>query len=358
MINLPKLQRRTGKKPTVHVVADTIPEAWEKALLAVWELGVDIETDYDVEGAGEPPSREAAVLAEVKNPLGEPRIHRDIPEGLDSLEKYDMEVRYGIHDHWVKIEKEDGGTIWDYSYHERLFAYPTYTKDGFQRINQVEDAIQKLLREEHITKSAQAITWLPASDHGAGHSPCLQRVLWRLIPDEDGVYALNMDTTWRSRDLKNAWFENVYAFTSLQKDIADELSERMNREIRLGSYIDFSDSLHIYGRDFNPNKQLADGRSRYEHFIELIERMRREPIGARSWRSDDPMIREMMEEERIRLLADPDYTRRGGEQAKPHLIREGDAFVGVKLPDGPELDYRDGKLFAKDGTAHEPELMT
>ena len=357
MINLPKLQRRQGKKPTVHVVADTIPEAWEKALLAVWEVGVDIETDYDVADAGEPPSREAAVLVEAKNPLGEPRIHKDIPEGLDSLEKYDKEVRYGIHDHWVKIEKEGGGTIWDYSYHERLFAYPTYTKDGPTRINQVEDAIQKLLREECITKSAHAITWLPASDHVAGHSPCLQRVLFRLIPDEEGVYCLNMDTTWRSRDLKNAWFENVFAFTSLQKDIADELAERMGREIRLGSYIDFSDSLHIYGRDFNPNKTLADGRSRYEHFIELIERMRREPLASRTWRSDDPIVTEIMAEERLRLLADPDYTRRGGDQAKPTVVREDDRLVGVKLPDGTVLDYKDGKLFKQDGSPHEPELL-
>jgi len=357
MLNLPKRQRQNGKKPALHVVADTIPEAWEKALLAVWEVGVDIETDYDVAQAGEPPSREAAVLVEVRNPLGEPRIHKDIPEGLDSLQKYDMEVREGIHDHWVKIEKEDGGTIWDYSYHERLFAYPTYTKDGFKRINQVEDAIQKLLREEYITKSAQAITWLPASDHIAGHSPCLQRVLWRLIPDEDGVYTLNMDTTWRSRDLKNAWFENVYAFTGLQKDIADELARRMGREIRIGSYIDFSDSLHIYGRDFNPNKTLADGRTQYEHFIELIERMRREPTEPRTWRSDNPIVREIMEEERLRLMADPDYTRRGGEQAKPQPTKDGDRFVGVKLPDGTVLDYKDGKLFNEDGTPYKPNLL-
>lgn len=357
MLNPPKMNRRKGKKPSLHIVARTIPEAWEQALLMVWEQGVDIETDYDVEAAGEPPSREAAVLVEVTEPLGEPRIHKDFPEGLDSLQKYDMEVRNGIHDHWVKIKKDDGGTIWDYSYHERLFAYPTFTKDGPTRINQMEQIYAKLLREEHITKSAQAVTWLPASDHDAGHSPCLQRVLFRLIPDEDGEYVLNMDTTWRSRDLRNAWFENVFAFTSFQRDVAGELSRRMGRAIRIGSYMDFSDSLHIYGRDFNPSKQLSDGRNQYVHFVELVERMKREPLENRTWRSDDPIVAEIMEEERLRLLADPDYTRRGGDEAKPKPVLEGSEFVGVEMPDGTRLDYKDGKLFTRDGKPYEPELL-
>jgi len=64
-----------------------------------------------------------------------------------------------------------------------------------------------------------------------------------------------------------------------------------------------------------------------------------------------------LEEEKLRLLADPDYTRRGGEGSKPKPIREGDKFVAVELPNGTKLDYKEGKLFTTEGKEWEPELL-
>lgn len=391
-MDLPKtLNRNGGRKPSLRVQARTIPEAWEKAIIDVWDNGVDIETDYDVGGAQEPPSREAAVLIDISHPMKEPRIHKNYPEGVEGLQKYDMEVRFGIHDHWVKIKKDDGSPIWDYSYHERLFAWPTYDKNGNQiRVNQVEDLIQKLVRERHITKSGLAISWLPTSDHTAGHSPCLQMILCRLIPDEKGILHLNMDTTFRSRDNKNALFENIYAFTNLQKDIADDLSDRLGEEVKVGSYIDFSNSLHIYGRDFNPYKILAPEHVRdllntgdkerlteklrtgppitgYEKFLDLIEKMKRQPLEDRVWNTED--VKEIMEEERVRLLADPDYTRKSKDTAEPKLIKEHGShgkITGVELPNGTILTYEPGKdklnqpggiLLLPNGRLYKPELL-
>jgi hypothetical protein len=59
-----------------------------------------------------------------------------------------------------------------------------------------------------------------------------------------------MNTHWRSRDLFKAWFENVIALTTLMRKIAERISEEMSREVRLGRYVDVSDSLHIYGSYF------------------------------------------------------------------------------------------------------------
>jgi len=362
--------RKKGRKPTLHIVASTIPRAWEKTLFEVWEKGVSVETDYDVEAVGEPPSKEACVLVEVTSPLKEPRIHkRALPEGYDSLQKYVMEICEGIHDHWVKIKKDDGTPIWDYSYHERLFAYPVYDKEGnlIKRINQIEDLMQKLKKENHITKSAQAIIWLPGSDHYAGHSPCLQRVQLRLIPEEikDGKvvrYALNMDTTWRSRDLKNAWFENVYGFTELQKIFANQLTESLGIETRVGSYTDFSNSLHIYGRDFNPNVRIKGGEvTKFEDFINFLDSLKNTAWKDKTVRSDDPIVRYHMEEEKIALLADPDYTRKGGASAKPKILYKPDEVFG-EVPHGAIINnekffYKDGKLVNEKGKVHTPKLM-
>jgi thymidylate synthase len=52
---------------------------------------------------------------------------------------------------------------------------------------------------------------------------------------------LMMQTTWRSRDLFRAWEANVNGMIRIQKYVADELG------VEIGHYLDFSNSLHIYG---------------------------------------------------------------------------------------------------------------
>ena len=60
--------------PAIQVVAETLPEGWEKAVLAVWEQGAAIATQYDK--PGDPPSRDATVMISVADPFAEPRLHR------------------------------------------------------------------------------------------------------------------------------------------------------------------------------------------------------------------------------------------------------------------------------------------
>jgi thymidylate synthase len=59
-----------------------------------------------------------------------------------------------------------------------------------------------------------------------------------------------MNTHWRSRDLYKAWFENVIALTTLMRKMAERISDETSRPVRLGRYVDISDSLHIYGSYF------------------------------------------------------------------------------------------------------------
>jgi thymidylate synthase len=43
----------------------------------------------------------------------------------------------------------------------------------------------------------------------------------------------------------------MYALTELQRRIADKLSAKTGREIRVGAYVDFTNSFHIYAKDFS-----------------------------------------------------------------------------------------------------------
>ena len=72
--------------PAIFVTADCLPEAWEKAVLAVWDNGLEVKTQYDK--PEDPPSKDATVVITVTNPLGEPRIHKNFPGGPAELEAY------------------------------------------------------------------------------------------------------------------------------------------------------------------------------------------------------------------------------------------------------------------------------
>lgn len=292
-----------GYIPVIHVKAQTLPEAWEQAIIKTWELGARIRTEYDRKDKQgnyiDPPSRDATAIIEVTAPISEPRIHKNFPGGLEELEVYRQEVVEGIHDHW--IDPSDP-LKWTYTYHQRLFAYqPTedlHNPDArkLKSVNQLAALIEGAARTGH-SRRLQAITWMPTADPAGAHPPCLQRVWLRLVPDESGAPVLNMNTHWRSRDGYKAWFMNVFALTDLQRAVAERISEKMQESVRVGRYVDISDSFHIYGSDF-------------EDVAREVARMKAQPdYHKRAWRSDDPMVEVIFEETRQKLAHDPDYMK-------------------------------------------------
>jgi thymidylate synthase (methanogen type) len=126
----------------------------------------------------------------------------------------------------------------------------------FPRINQINYIIQKL-KERPYSRRAQAITWRPLVDPFHIDPPCLQRIYMR-VKDKK----LIMQTTWRSRDLFRAWEANVNGMIRIQKHVADQL------EVKIGHYLDFSNSLHIYG---NTIAEVEDMLNRMKKRGELPE---------------------------------------------------------------------------------------
>jgi len=239
-----------GHIPLLKIETESIPQAFEEAMKRVWNEGARIKTEYDK--PEDPPSRDASVAILIKDPYAQPRFHRAFADGLGGLAEYVMEVVHGAHDYWVKpveeIEKGDASedTRWTYTYHERIFDYRI---DGTS-LNQIQYVIDKLSDTGH-SRRAQAITWNPRLDPPTSDPPCLQRIWGRLSEDDNGIIYFNMNTHWRSRDLFKAWFENVIALTTLMRKIAEAISEKTGREIKVGRYVEMVDSLHIYGSYFH-----------------------------------------------------------------------------------------------------------
>ncbi len=280
--------------PTISVTAKYLPEAWEKAVVEVWNKGIRIKTQYDK--PADPLSRDATVMITVEDPFAEPRIHKNFPGGPYELESYLQEVLYGIHDHWI----DPAAGKWTYTYHERIYAYcpvedlrnPNSPKP-FKAVDQIQYIIDALA-DTFYTRRAQAITWMPTADPATEDPPCLQRIWCRLIEEEDGTMVLNMNTHWRSRDLYKAWFMNVYALTELQKLIANKITEKSGKAVKVGRYVDISDSLHIYG-------------SYFEDAEKEIQKMQDTPFTERTWETTHPAFEMMTEEARQNLAEDPDF---------------------------------------------------
>jgi thymidylate synthase len=281
-----------GFVPVISITADCLPEAWEKAVLAVWDNGLEVKTQYDK--SDDLPSKDATVIVTITDPFAEPRIHKNFPGGPAELEAYRQEVVDGIHDHWI----DPAAGKWTYTYHQRLFAYcPVENPQGraSEKIDQIQYIIDALSEVSH-TRRAQAITWVPGVDTESEHPPCLQRIWCRLVEGSNGTMSLNMNTHWRSRDLYKAWFMNVYAITDLQRMIAEEISRKINRQVTVGRYVDISDSLHIYGGYFD---QVG----------KEVEKMRQSPFSGRAWQSTHPAFETMTKEAREKLTKDPDSSR-------------------------------------------------
>ena len=232
---------------SIHVVARTLPEGWETAVRRTWAEGARFRTQYDK--PGDPESRDVACLIHMTEPFAEPRIHTAFPGGLEDLEVYRAEVLHGVHDHW--IDPEAGK--WEYTYHERLRAYRV--PGVAEPIDQVAEVVRMLRATPH-TRRAQAVTWQAWQDLGIHDPACLQRMWFRVEePPDGGAPRLNLVIHIRSNDAFKAAFMNMYAFTELQRQVADEVG------VAVGEYVHVADSFHIYGSYF----------SEFEGFLKMIQ---------------------------------------------------------------------------------------
>lgn len=261
--------------PVIKVEGENIPEVWEKSLIELWNNGISIKTEYDKKNS--PPSKDCTMVMIIKNPFSEPRIHMAFPGGLEDLEKYKQEIVNGIHDHWINIEEKK----WTYTYHERLTSYYIPGKE-IRKINQIDYIVDKLSKTP-FSRRAQGITWIPFLDLFTDDPPCLQRI-WCRIVENNGNFFLIMHSHWRSRDAYRAAFMNLFGLTELQKFIADEISKKSGKEIKVGQYVDISDSYHIYGDCFE------DFEKRFLNSLKSRTFYHPDHTKSRTLRSDDPIV--------------------------------------------------------------------
>jgi len=271
--------------PVLSVTGDCLAASYEKALVALYEHGTRFKTQYDK--PGDPLSLDCTLNLTILDPLAEPMIHKAFPGGIEDLREYVMEVQ-GAKDHWVKNMDDPKDTRWEYTYHGRLARYGTWQESGKRvgpfNVDQIENVIAKLVKQP-FTRQAQMITWMPNLDLDCYDPPCLQSLWYRLLEDDDGTQWLNCNIRFRSNDAWGASFMNMFGFIMFNKEIiAAEVAKRTGKPVKLGRLNWHADSYHIYGKD------IATAKAR------LFDRLATTTFADRTYRFDDPLIREMYDE--------------------------------------------------------------
>ncbi len=246
--------------PVISVTARTLAEAYESALVALYEKGTRFKTQYDK--PGDPLSMDCTMNITIEEPESDPMIHMAFPGGIDDLKEYVLELK-GFKDHWTKNMNVESDTRWEYTYHGRLKAYGTWkelidgssTEAGDFKIDQIESVIKKLSAQP-FTRQAQMITWMPNIDNDCYDPPCLQSLWYRILEDEDGIYWLNCNIRFRSNDAWGANFMNMFGFIQFNKEIiAAGVAGKTGKVVKLGRLNWQADSFHIYGKDLQAAKE-------------------------------------------------------------------------------------------------------
>ena len=279
--NIHVINSNDGQIPIISVVGRSLPEAWETSLIALLAYGTHIKTQYDK--PDDLPSLDCTMIMVVEDPLAEPRIHRSFPGGIEDLEEYRLEVVEGIKNHWVRDPNNPDDTRWEYTYNERMFKYKV---PFLESINQFEK-MALILTNSPISRRAQMISWQPWLDLGISDPACWQSLWGRITEDDNGQKFLNLNMRFRSRDAYKAAFMNDFAFINLGEKLASRISELRNEPIKLGRFMDQSDSYHIYGSYF---KEFSDS------FIKLLSV--RPKLEDRTWTSE--FVKDTFDMEEVR----------------------------------------------------------
>ncbi len=282
--------------PVLAVTGKTLAEAYEAALVALYEKGIRFQTQYDK--SGDPLSYDCTMNLTILEPETDPVIHMAFPGGLEDLKEYVMELE-GYKDHWVKNMNDEKDTRWEYTYHGRLKNYGVWkelaggipAETGPFRVDQIEKVIGKLSAQP-FTRQAQMITWMPNIDNDCYDPPCLQSLWYRIPEDEEGTWWLNCNVRFRSNDAWGASFMNMFGFIRFNKEIiADEVARRTGKTVRLGRMNWQADSYHIYGKDLKAAKER------------LFDRIAGMPFEERTLAFNDPFFRDMYNNAETAILS-------------------------------------------------------
>lgn len=256
-------QAKNPYQPLI-VRGKNLGEAWENAVRAMMQKGYDRfvkAPEYQTW------TKDSPMFIMVSDPFADPRFSPKAPLTQDMADEYARNLVNGM-----PKEKENS---FDYTYYSRLRHYPDCLiragmpavsdeheikdyirkvsggKCVVQRIDQVEKAIE-IFKKDPTRRTVVMHTWIPMRDLAKftperkdTSSPCLVLAHPQLVEEK-----LHLNVVMKTNDLYSAWPGNAYAFTALQKHMADKIG------VGVGHYTHFSIAMQVYQEVYEAAKMV------------------------------------------------------------------------------------------------------
>lgn len=255
------------KKPYQPLIISgkSLGEAWENAVRTMMTQGYDRfvkAPEYQTW------TKDSPMFISVSDPFSEPRLSPKAPLTREMADEYSNNLINGM-----VYEKEKS---YEYTYYSRLRHYPDcLVRAGFphapkdeheikdyvrkvsdgrcvvRTIDQVEKAIE-IFRKDPTRRTVVLHTWIPMRDLAKftperidTSSPCLVILHPQLVEDR-----LHFNVVMKTNDLYSAWPGNAYAFTALQRHMAERIG------VGVGHYSHFSVSMQVYQEVYEAAKAI------------------------------------------------------------------------------------------------------
>lgn len=213
-----------------EINANTISDAWVKALKRVWNYGKELKEDQWKSKIREVHN----LVVKIENPKKEPRNNENFPWQRKQLEEYSKE--------YFSPDKKG----FSYSYGERLVAWVEDSfEEGRNAINQIEEIVIDELKKNKETRRAIAVTLNPRKDRKIQSPPCM--ILNQFLIRDNKLHAT---VYFRSHDIFGASLANWFAITKIMEYVCKKVKAKM------GTLTSVSCSAHIYDRDFEKVKEI------------------------------------------------------------------------------------------------------
>lgn len=249
----PETQPKVPYNPLI-IKAETLGQAWELAVREMMQKGYNRfvkAPEYQTW------TKDSPMFIMVADPTKEPRLSPKAPTTIEVVKEYA--------DNYINGMPKEKENEFDYTYYSRLRHYPDCTvrasipnitneeetkahiqrmsqgKCVLERTDQVQQAI-KTFKEDPTRRSVVMHTWIPkrdlekfSPDRKDTSSPCLTIIHPQIVEDK-----LHFNVVMKTNDLFTAWPGNAYAFSELQRYMAEQIG------IGVGHYTHFSVSMQIY----------------------------------------------------------------------------------------------------------------
>lgn len=236
-----------GNLPMICVEGESIPEAWENSLLALYNKGIW----YARQGPKDKGRLQvdSSMTITVREPNSGPIQHKYLMSTESALLEYCIEI-LGAKDSLVVdpfYDEAEHDTRWTYTYPGR---FTTYNRGLGKGVNQLSNLIDRLAKEPW-RRNNQMITWEPEKDMDSVDPPCMQRVWFFLVPIKEGVSKLNVNFHFRSRNPMHASHTNLNGEAVFQEYVRSKVEQRTEGKIKIisGRLVDINDSYHVSAQD-------------------------------------------------------------------------------------------------------------